>query len=463
MEKEKTYDIICIGGGTGGIACARRSSSYGKKAVVIECSALGGTCINRGCYPMRLIDATADFYSSIDLAKTFFINVGGTGPKSIDWKKYKEKFGQCVQKQRESYLEKCKKEGVDLVYGKAKFIDKNHVEVIENETQNKLIFKSENIVICTGSKPKPASEIKGGELTKTSEDFFLMTEMPKSAIVIGADFVGVGIAAAMREFGVNVTLVTMEEQIVKYFDKEIAEAEMDIMKKKGIELLLQTKATSIEKTKENLFKVSFDKHPPIEAELVFRSVGRMPNFENLDFEKVGLKLNAKGAIETDEFDDTNIQGIYAIGDANGKLPLTPVGIMAAKYLAARLFSEDKFAKMNYSYEYVPTAVYGHPSMCKCGMTEHDAIQKYGKDKIKCYKKTFYQLNYAMSEEKIPCVYKLVCLLPDEKVLGMHGLGKYIEEVIQGFSVAMRKGIVKEDLDNSVPIHITSGEEFLTMQ
>ena len=268
------------------------------------------------------------------------------------------------------------------------------------------------------------------------------------------------VSGLLTTFGVKTTICMLEPTIVLPFDGEITKLQMENMKKAGIDIIPESRVMGVEKIADKHFKVNFDKHEPVEAEMVICAMGRIPNYDGLDIDKMGMKLNAMRCIEADEFENTNVPGVYAIGDVTGKLMLTPVAIAAGRKLAQRLFAGEKDAKMN--YDSIPSVVFSHPPMGKCGLNEDEAIAKYGKDKIKVYRSQFNQIFYAITEHKTPTLLKMVCLLPEEKILGIHGVGRSIDEILQGFSLAVRLGLPKKELDATIGIHPTVSEEFVTM-
>lgn len=457
MEKALTYDLICIGGGSGGLACARKAATLGKKVALIEQSRIGGTCINQGCVPKKLLYTASMVWEDMEFGKEMGISFE---KKELHWKELKEKRDAYLKKLHAIYTNNCKKDGVEYVEGKAKFITAHELEVVDLEGKNPRKFTAPHIVISTGSKSIMPGRLPGIGFTFGSDGFFTLEELPKNLFIIGGGYIGVEISCLLNCFGVKTTICMLEPSIVWPFDREITKMQMEIMTKAGIEIIAEARVMGVEKLGDKHYKVNFDKHPSVESEMVMCAMGRMPNFDGLDIEKIGLKLTPMRAIETDEFDNTNVPGVYAVGDVNAKLMLTPVAVAEGRKLALRLFGGQKDAKL--VYDCIPSVVFSHPPMGKCGITEEEAVTKYGADKIKVYRSRFNNLAYALVENKIPTLMKIVCLLPEEKVLGIHGVGKGIDEIIQGFSVAVRLGITKKDLDETVAIHPTASEEFVTM-
>lgn len=459
MEKsDEIFDLICIGAGGAGIACSRRAKKLGAKVALIEQKHVGGTCVNYGCFPMKLIDIACDFSSEILIAQDLGYNIENKG---LNWHTLKTKFHDYIKKISMFHTTNVKNDGIKFYEGNAKFMDKNTLELTySNDKNHKEILKGKHIVICTGSKQFIPKSIIGIENCIGTDEIFDLNELPKNAVIVGADPIGTELATMLNLLGIKITLLCADKQICRVVDKDVTDILCDIMKNNEIVVKCNTKVTKIDKIADKKFKIFIENGEFLETELIIRSLGRMPNYEGLSLEKIPIKFTEKGVIQTDEFDNTNIEGIYAIGDSNGKLMLAPVAIAQGRWLSMRLFGNMKDAKVN--YDLIPSVIFSHPPMAKCGLTEEQAIEKYGKDKIKIYRKKFDQIHYAMTEKKVPSFIKLICLLPDEKIIGIHTLGKSMDENIEGFAIAMKNGLKKKDLDTSIGVHITVSEEFLSI-
>ncbi len=454
---ENSFDIICIGGGSGGLACARKAAKLGKRAAIIEKSLIGGTCVNHGCVPKKIIYTASVLFREMELARDCGV---GFDHKTMGWKLLKEKIGAYIKRLNDIYSNNCKKENVTYIEGSAKFVSPHELEVTDPKGGVR-VLTAPHIVIATGSKSLMPGKLPGIQHTFGSDGFFALEELPKQLFIIGGGYIGVELSCMLSSFGVKVTICMLETSIVWPFDREVTKMQMEIMKKSGVDIITEARVMGVEKLGDKHYRVSFEKSPPVEAEAVMCAMGRVPNLDGLGVEKIGLKLTVPTrAVETDEFENTNVPGVYAIGDVNAKLMLTPVAVAAGRYLALRLFAGMKDAKLN--YDSIPSVVFSYPPMTKCGLTEEEAVAKYGKDKIKVYRSQFNQLYFSMTENKVPTLMKLVCVLPEEKVVGVHGVGKGMDEVIQGFSVGVKLGMCKKDLDLTVGVHPTAAEEFVTM-
>lgn len=459
-QPSKQYDILCIGAGGAGISCARRARKLGKRVALIERSRISGTCVNFGCFPMKLFDIVSEISQEMDLAGDICLSFG---EKRLRWKDLRDKVQAFIAKLRDMNLANCKKDGVDFIQGNARFVSAGHVEVDLGGGKGKLLLEAEHIVLCTGSKVRPLpTGFLGAEHTISTNELFTLENLPSKVFIIGGDYIGLELACMLKGLGIQVGICTAEKSVLPFLDRDVVSLQLEIMKKRGIEILLGNKAVAIDRTAKS-YTVRLEDGSKHEAELVIRSVGRLPDYEGLGLDKIGVKLTPGGNIETDEFDSTAAKGVYAIGDSNGKLMLASVAVAAGRRLAMRLFAGKSDSKLDYTA--LPCTIFTHPAMVKCGLTEEEAIAKHGKDKVKVYKKQFNQVRYALAtkeENKVPSLLKLVCLLPEEKVLGVHGVGRQLEEMIQGLSVAVRLGVCKRDLDDTVASHITVGEEFTTM-
>eukprot|EP01022_Parablepharisma_sp_SALTPOND_P019379 TRINITY_DN329_c0_g1_i1.p2 TRINITY_DN329_c0_g1~~TRINITY_DN329_c0_g1_i1.p2 ORF type:complete len:521 (-),score=61.26 TRINITY_DN329_c0_g1_i1:10211-11773(-) len=453
---ETSYDLICIGAGSGGLGCARRAAKLGKKVALIEQDLIGGTCVNYGCVPKKVLYGASTIFEEMELAKDMGISFTG---KAVDWKALKVKVHAYLKKLNDIYVNNCKKDGVAYIEGKAKFLSPHEIQVTNKEGKQTMLT-APHVVISTGSKPLMPGKLPGITHTLSSNDFFQLEELPKTLFIIGGGYIGVELSGLVNSFGTKVSICMLEPTIVMPFDRDITKLQMENMKREGIDIIPEARVLGVEKLGEKSFKVNFDGREPVQAEMVICAMGRIPNYDGLDIDKLSMKLTATRSIETDEYENTSVPGVYAIGDVTGKLMLTPVAIAAGRKLAHRLFGGDKEAKLN--YDAIPSVVFSHPPMGKCGITEDEAIAKYGKDKIKVYKSQFNQLFYALTEHKTPTLFKMVCLLPEEKVLGIHALGRSVDEIMQGFSIAVRLGLSKKEFDATVGIHPTASEELVTM-
>jgi glutathione reductase (NADPH) len=474
------YDLIVIGGGSGGIACAKRSASYSKKVLCIEKSRLGGTCVNVGCVPKKVMWSAASIADVVKHDMAHYGFSGGEGVK-LDFGLLKKRRDAYVKRLNVIYENGFKNAGVENLFGSATFVDGHTVEVT-GEDGSKTRYTGEKILIATGGRPHfpPGEGVE--EHCISSDGFFDMEELPKVAIVVGAGYIAVELAGVLNSLGTEVHLVVRKGKAIREFDPMISDGLDAEMIKAGIMIHRNTngvaKVVADQSGKKNVTLHSGD--VIYGADVVLMAAGRVPNTEDLcvdcewapnteelHLESCGVKVTSRKYIIVDEYQNTNIENIFALGDVCGQVELTPMAIAAGRRLADRLFSgkhEHKEAKV--SYDLVPTVVFSHPTIGTCGMTEPQAIAKYGEQNIKVYTSKFANLFYGIFEvepdQKPKTLMKVICAGLDEKVIGIHVLGMGADEMMQGFGVAMKMGCTKADLDSCVAIHPTAAEELVTM-
>lgn len=469
------YDLIVIGGGSGGIGCGKRSASHGKKVLCVERDRLGGTCVNVGCVPKKVMWSAAHIADTLkhDMAHYGFDN-GGTEAK-LDYGKLKKARDDYVKRLNGIYANGFVTAGVTGIFGECGFVDNHTVEVTDKDGK-KTQYTSEKILIATGGRPVFPSGEGIEEHCISSDGFFSMEDLPKVAVVVGAGYIAVELAGVLNSLGSEVHLVVRKGKALREFDPLISDGLDAEMIKAGVIIHRHTngvaKVVLDDSKKKNVTLHSGD--IIYGADIVLMAAGREPNTtewvantESLHLETTGVKVSPKKHVIVDEYQNTNVANIFALGDVCGEVELTPMAIAAGRRLADRLFSgraEDKVAKV--SYEFVPTVVFSHPTIATCGITEPKAIELYGKDSIKVYTSKFSNLHYGIfavePDQKPKTLMKVICAGLDEKVVGIHVLGMGSDEMMQGFGVAMKMGCTKADLDSSCAIHPTASEELVTM-
>ena len=447
----REYDIIAIGGGSGGIATMNRAGEHGAKAAVIEEKKLGGTCVNLGCVPKKIMWYGAQIAESIHKygPDYGFTNTGN----EFDYATLRKNRESYIDRARSSYDGSFKRNGVDLIEGRAEFVDAHTVSV------NGELIRAKHIVIATGAHPHiPA--IPGAELGGSSDDVFAWEELPESVAILGAGYIAVELAGVLHTLGVQTDLFVRRERPLRGFDSYIVESLVQEMENTGLNLHTHKVPTKLEKTEEGI-RIHFEDGSTHTASQVIWATGRRPNVEGLQLEKAGVTLNERGFIQVDEYQNTIVDGIYALGDVTGEKELTPVAIKAGRTLSERLFNGKTNAKMDYTT--IPTVVFSHPAIGTVGLTEGEAIKEYGQENIKVYTSKFASMYSAVTSHRQEARFKLVTAGADEKVVGLHGIGYGVDEMIQGFAVAIKMGATKADFDATVAIHPTGSEEFVTMR
>lgn len=448
----KEYDYIVIGGGSGGIASANRAAMHGAKVILFEGKEVGGTCVNVGCVPKKVM------WYGAQVAETLHRYAGEYGfdvtINKFDFATLKANRQAYIDRIHGSYERGFDSNGVERVYEYARFVDPHTVEVAGER------YTASHILIATGGHALYPN-IPGSEYGITSDGFFELDEVPKRTAVIGAGYIAVEVAGVLNALGSDTHLFVRKDRPLRTFDKDIVDVLVDEMAKSGPTLHTHANATEVVKNADDSLTISFDNGETITVDCLIWAIGRAANTSGFGLEKTGVKLTEKGTIYSDEFENTSVPGIYALGDVTGKLDLTPVAVKAGRQLSERLFNNKADAKLDYTD--VATVVFSHPVIGSVGLTEEKAIAKYGVENIKVYKSSFTPMYTALGDNRQPSTMKLVTLGDDEKIIGLHGIGYGVDEMIQGFSVAIKMGATKADFDNTVAIHPTGSEEFVTMR
>ena len=448
----KEYDYIVIGGGSGGIASANRAAMHGAKVILFEGKEVGGTCVNVGCVPKKVM------WYGAQVAETLHRYAGEYGfdvtINKFDFATLKANRQAYIDRIHGSYERGFDNNGVERVYEYARFVDPHKVEVAGER------YTAPHILIATGGHALYPN-IPGSEYGITSDGFFELDEVPKRTAVIGAGYIAVEVAGVLNALGSDTHLFVRKDRPLRTFDKDIVDVLVDEMAKSGPTLHTHANVTEVVKNADDSLTISFDNGETITVDCLIWTIGRAANTSGFGLEKTGVKLTEKGTIYSDEFENTSVPGIYALGDVTGKLDLTPVAVKAGRQLSERLFNNKADAKLDYTD--VATVVFSHPVIGSVGLTEEKAIAKYGAENIKVYKSSFTPMYTALGDNRQPSTMKLVTLGEDEKIIGLHGIGYGVDEMIQGFSVAIKMGATKADFDNTVAIHPTGSEEFVTMR
>lgn len=448
----KEYDYIVIGGGSGGIASANRAAMHGAKVILFEGKEVGGTCVNVGCVPKKVM------WYGAQVAETLHRYAGEYGfdvtLNKFDFATLKANRQAYIDRIHGSYERGFDSNGVERVYEYAKFVDPHTVEVAGER------YTAPHILIATGGHALYPN-IPGSEYGITSDGFFELDEVPKRTAVIGGGYIAVEVAGVLNALGSDTHLFVRKDRPLRTFDKDIIDVLVDEMAKSGPTLHTHANATEVVKNADDSLTISFDNGETVTVDCLIWAIGRAANTSGFGLEKTGVELTERGNIYSDAFENTSVPGIYALGDVTGKLDLTPVAIKAGRQLSERLFNNKADAKLDYTD--VATVVFSHPVIGSVGLTEEKAIAKYGAENIKVYKSSFTPMYTALANNRQLSTMKLVTLGKDEKIIGLHGIGYGVDEMIQGFSVAIKMGATKADFDNTVAIHPTGSEEFVTMR
>lgn len=449
----KHFDYICIGGGSGGIASANRASMYGAKVALVEAKALGGTCVNVGCVPKKVMWHGAQIAEAMHLyAKDYGFDVD---VKNFNWSKLVESREAYIGRIHTAYDNVLGKNQIEVLNGFATFVDSKTIEV------NGEHYTADHILIAVGGRPT-IPNIPGAEHGIDSNGFFELDAQPKRTAVIGAGYIAVEIAGVLHALGTDTHLFVRKESPLRSFDPMIIDTLVEVMDKEGPTLHTHSVPKEVVKEADGSLTLHFENGESHNTDLLIWAIGRHPATDAINLAATGVATNERGYIKVDEYQRTNVDGIYCVGDImEGGIELTPVAVKAGRQLSERLFNNKPDAKMD--YKLVPTVVFSHPPIGTIGLTEPEAIAQYGEDNVKVYTSTFTAMYTAVTTNRQPCKMKLVCAGADEKVVGLHGIGYTVDEMIQGFGVAMKMGATKADFDSVVAIHPTGSEEFVTMR
>lgn len=441
------YDLISIGAGSGGVRASRLSAQFGARVAIVEKQYLGGTCVNVGCVPKKLMSYASNFSDEFKYAKGFGWEIESK-PK-FDWHAFIENKNSEITRLNGIYENLLTKAGVDILWGHGKLVDRHTVEV------NGKTYTAKHILLVSGSTPvKP--DAPGCELGITSNEAFFLDKFPKRIIIAGAGYIASEFACIFAGMGSHVTQVHRGDLVLRGFDHEIRQLLTDEIAKK-VDLKLHTTIDKVEKVETGLLATLSD-GSQVEADQVMAAIGRIPNTTNLGLENVGVELDNKGAIIVNEHYQTNIDNIFAIGDVINRVTLTPVALNEGIVVAKSLFDTPP---QPLDYENIPTAVFTNPTLGTVGLTEEQAKERY--ENIDIYTSDFRSMKIAFANEQQRTFMKLVVDADTDRVLGCHMLGPDAPEIIQGLGVVVKAQGTKAHFDATIGIHPTAAEEFVTMR
>ncbi|WP_335921261.1 glutathione-disulfide reductase [Shewanella chilikensis] len=446
------FDYICLGAGSGGIASANRAAMRGAKVLLIEAKHLGGTCVNVGCVPKKVMWYGAQVAEAMHLyAKDYGFDVS---VNQFDWNTLVASREAYIERIHGSYERGLANNKVTVVNGYGRFVD-NHTIEVDGEH-----YSAEHILIATGGAPSiPA--IPGAEYGIDSDGFFALREQPKRVAVVGAGYIAVEIAGVLHALGSETHLFVRKHAPLRNFDPMLYETLMESMASEGPSLHTQSIPKEVRKNADGSLTLVLENAEEYTVDCLIWAIGRAPATGNIGLENTDVQLDPKGYVITDAQQNTSAKGVYCVGDIMaGGVELTPVAVKAGRLLSERLFGAQPDAKMD--YDCIPTVVFSHPPIGTMGLTEPEAKERFGEDQVKVYTSSFTSMYTAVTAHRQACKMKLVCAGADEKVVGIHGIGFGMDEILQGFGVAIKMGATKADFDAVVAIHPTGAEEFVTM-
>lgn len=444
------FDLIVLGGGSGGLATAQRAAEYGARAAVMEPGRLGGTCVNVGCVPKKVMWNAASLAESMNLGPGLGFTIGAV---EHDWARLKAGRDAYVARLNGIYERNLSQKGVAWVPAAGRFTGPGQVEA------GGVMYTAPHVVIATGGYPL-VPDVPGADLGITSDGFFELDHRPGQVAIVGSGYVSVELAGVLSALGSAVTQFLRYDRVLRSFDPLLSDEVMAAMAGQGIEFIDHAVCSGLERTGDGISFHCRDGSRYEGFDCLIWAVGREPMTAALELDAAGIAIDRDGFIPTDGYQNTNVPGTYAVGDVTGRAALTPVAIAAGRRLADRLF--DQQADAHLSYENIPTVIFTHPPVGTVGLTEAQARERYGAD-IKIYRSRFVPMLYALADHKASTAMKLITAGPEERIVGCHIVGTGADEMLQGFAVAIRMGARKADFDATVAIHPTSAEELVTLR
>ena len=440
------YDLLVIGAGSAGLAAAKQAASYGATVAIAEPAQLGGVCTNRGCIPKKLLVYAADFARLFADAPHYGWSFGTA---KFDWQRFVINRDREIERIHQSQQQALSKAGVDIIPERAIFVDAHTVTVGDRR------LSAEKILIAVGGKPiKP--DIPGIEHALTSDQMFGLRSLPKHLVIMGGGYVGVEFASTLQALGVAVTLIDRADSLLTGFDRDLSVVVQKAMTQCGIRILCNTAVKEIQQASGELqIYLSGECSETLIGDAVLCAIGRVPNLESLNLAQAGIELAGK-AIAVDAYSRTNQLHIYAAGDCTDRLALTPAARAEGSAFADTVFGNQS---RQIDYGFIPSAVFTCPEIAAVGMTESQAQEHYGADAIECDRIEFVSLFDRLIDSPQLTFFKQVYLRESGQVVGIHLVGRQAAEMIQGMTLALKQGITKQDIQNTIGIHPTSAEEF----
>jgi glutathione reductase (NADPH) len=451
MSKHYDYDLIVLGGGSGGLAAAFRAAQHGQRVAMLEPGELGGTCVNVGCVPKKAMWLAADLAGRIGMAASMGFDVPVR--PALDWKELVVHRQAYIANIHASYLKRLNENNVVRVPRRGHLVDAHTVECSDG-----VRISAAHVLIATGAHPQ-RPDIPGAELGAVSDDFFNLCSAPERVAIVGGGYIAVELAGLLQALGSKVTLLVRGSRLLERFDAELTAQLAENLRHQGVQVHFDYRLRELRRDGDAV--VAYGHEGPHEAvfDQLFFATGRRGNSAGLGLEALGIVIGEKGEVEVDEWQTTAVPSVHAVGDIAGKVGLTPVAIAAARKLMDRLFGGQPQAKMDYGN--VASVVFSHPALGAVGLSEEEAREKHGD--VRVYRSNFRPMLQALSDGTQRSLFKLVCVGEDERVVGVHLLGESADEILQGFALAVKMGVTKAQFDDTVAIHPTSAEEVVLMR
>jgi glutathione reductase (NADPH) len=443
------FDLFVIGAGSGGVRAARFAAGFGAKVAVAESRYLGGTCVNVGCVPKKLLVYGAHYAEELADARGYGWSLEEA---RFDWPTLIANKNREIQRLNDIYRRLLLDSGVTLLEGHARLCDPHTVEIDGKR------YSAAHILVATGGWPQ-IPDIPGHEHAISSNEAFYLKELPKRILVVGGGYIAVEFASIFHSMGAQLTLLYRRELFLRGFDTAIREHLRDELLKKGMDLQFNADIVRIDKQRDGSLHATLKDGRVLETDCVFYATGRRPMLDNLGLENLDVKLDQRGFIEVDELYRTSVPSVLAIGDVTGRVQLTPVALAEGMAVARRLFKPEEYRRVD--YQQIPTAIFSLPNAATVGMTEEQARE--AGHRVDIYESRFRPLKLSLTENLERSLMKLVVDADSDRVLGCHMVGPDAGEIIQGLAVALKAGATKRVFDETLGIHPTAAEEFVTMR
>lgn len=445
---EFDFDLFVIGAGSGGVRAARIAAGHGARVGICESSRVGGTCVIRGCVPKKLLSYAAHFHEEFEDATGYGWEVGET---RFSWSRLIERKDREIDRLNQVYLNLLENSGVKLFPVHGKMLNSHEVQLGDD------IVSTDKILIATGARPwKP--EIPGVEHSITSDEAFHLESLPGSVAVIGGGFIACEFAGIFNGLGSKVIQIYRGEQILRGFDHDVQDTLAAEMQKKGIEIRLRLNVTELIRHPDGLITLKLDDGSELQADTVMFATGRVPNVRGLGLQDAGVHASPGGMIPVNEYSQTNLQNVFAVGDVTNRVNLTPVALMEGHAFADSEFGGNP---RPVNHRFVPSAVFSHPQVATVGFSEKEAAIHYGE--LDIYRSVFTPMKHTLSGRQEKTMMKLIVQSSTGRVVGLHVVGMDAPEIVQGFAVAIKSGLTKEQFDLTIGIHPTAAEELVTMR
>ncbi len=441
-------DLFVIGAGSGGVRAARTAAATGARVAVAEERHLGGTCVNVGCVPKKLLVYASSFHDLLEDAAGYGWTVGERG---FDWKRLLANKNREIERLNGVYRRMLEGAGVRIVEGRARLVDPHTVVVGERR------FTAGHVLVATGGRPHVPA-LPGADLAVTSDDAFFLDELPRRVAIVGGGYIAVEFAGILHRLGVDVTLLYRGPLFLRGFDDDVRGTLADEMRRDGVELRFRARPTAIESCPEGGYAVLLDDGGEVGADLVLCAVGRLPNTAGIGLDEIGVELDARGAVVVDDHSRSTVPSVWAVGDCTDRRALTPVALAEATAFVRTVF-EGRPTAMDYSF--IPSAVFSQPPVATVGLTESEASDRCRE--VRVFRSTFRPMQHALSGRDTTTMMKLVVDADTDVVMGLHMVGPDAAEIVQGFAVALKAGATKATFDATLGIHPTAAEEFVTMR